>query len=606
MAKEIFNTQGMAESIRYTEYKNIYSAISEIVDNSIEANAKEIVIVLKVYQYEGKEKIDDIAVLDNGIGMNEQILQDCLVFGSSTKQERTSMGRFGVGLGQASLFAAPRVEVYSWQNRGNPQYVFLDTDLMKKGKQTEIPTPIEKFLPNEFSTYKNLNILVSDKKSEISFSENGTMIVWRGVDKIPGKVSTFKTKLSDELGRKFRYYLKEGVRIFITDTAYSFIESVQLIDPMFLMSESKILGNTSDTTRVATNLIGEPIFEPFDSIETPNGEFKTRVVLNNKHQKPIFGDIYIRASIVKEKFYYGGSFKKNIHHLPGKTDVGNMLKKYENISILRAAREIQFDKAGLYDSVNSPTNRWWSIEIEFTPSLDEFFKLSNNKQKVEFVTSYYQAFIDEKNGSKKKIKNISIDDIDSIEEKYWIEIVGKIKNLISLMVKRNKSIQSKYSNSNDQTTGVQEQSKTIDIEIPSKTYQQLQQDKIGNKKSVLENIVEKEIREYETKKYSDSFLVELVPDVSITDLFFLVRENNGKITSRVNYNHDFFKLKELVVNGALDETILKVFIHAFNELKLTMNTFEKRKIFDDFTSRFNEELNSIHDKLLRGEKNDES
>ena len=42
MRKEIFNVRKMAQTLRYTEYKSITSAISEIVDNSIEAGARKI------------------------------------------------------------------------------------------------------------------------------------------------------------------------------------------------------------------------------------------------------------------------------------------------------------------------------------------------------------------------------------------------------------------------------------------------------------------------------------------------------------------------------------------------------------------------------------
>ena len=111
MARDIFNVIGMADAIRNTEYESIYSAISEIVDNSIEAQAKNIAIILYVTQRSGSDKVARIAILDDGKGMNDKTLQDCLVFGSSTKSERKSIGRFGVGLGQASLFASDRKSV---------------------------------------------------------------------------------------------------------------------------------------------------------------------------------------------------------------------------------------------------------------------------------------------------------------------------------------------------------------------------------------------------------------------------------------------------------------------------------------------------------------
>ena len=87
MAREIFNTIGMADSIRYTEYKDINSAVSELIDNSIEAQAKNIFVIIKtsINNY-GQDYIHSLAVLDDGTGMDDETLQDCLVFGSSTKK----------------------------------------------------------------------------------------------------------------------------------------------------------------------------------------------------------------------------------------------------------------------------------------------------------------------------------------------------------------------------------------------------------------------------------------------------------------------------------------------------------------------------------------
>lgn len=605
MAKEIFNTKGMAESIRYTEYKDIYSAISEIVDNSIEANAKDVIVILRVYQQEGKETIDKIAVLDNGYGMDDSTLQECLVFGSSTKKDRVLMGRFGVGLGQASLYAAPRVEVYSWQHGLSSKYVYLDTEQMKNGQQTEIPTPTEKELPDVFSTYKSLNHFVKDKRSVIDFSENGTMIVWEKVDKIPGRVSTFKSKLSEELGRKFRYYLQKGVKILITDTAYSFIEDIKPIDPMFLMSRSKILGNPLLTTNLATDLAkGEAIFEPFDSSESPDGEYVFGIVIDKKDQKTVFGDVRIRASVVKEKYYYGGSFNTKIKKSPGDTEIGQTLKKYENISMVRAGREIQFDKFGLYDSVNKPTNRWWSIEIEFDPSLDEFFKLSNNKQKVEIITSHYQSFIDSKN--KKALKNLSYDDVESMEEKYWIELVQKVKTLISLMTSRNKKIQNKYTINPEITNGDDNGIKN------EKVYQPIQDQLEPNASQLIEKLIDEKTksltsnpsnhRQYDENYQLDcSMLIELVSDITTDNLFDFEKDSQG-LFSKVNFDHAYFDLKQHIDHQDMDEVILNFFVHVLSKIKEKMKTYESRKMFDDFVRQINEEVNDTLKKMLKKEE----
>ena len=118
MARSIVDIKNMGDALRNTGYKNIESAVSEIIDNSVEAEAKNIFIILDetINPISGRKLVSEIAFLDNGVGMDTNILEGCLGIGSTTRQARKGMGRFGVGLPQASLYACPEVEVYSWQN----------------------------------------------------------------------------------------------------------------------------------------------------------------------------------------------------------------------------------------------------------------------------------------------------------------------------------------------------------------------------------------------------------------------------------------------------------------------------------------------------------
>ena len=118
MANSIVDIKNMGDALRNTGYKNIESAAAEIVDNSVEANAKDVFMIISesINPFSGRKVVTEIGFLDPGEGMNVDILGRCLGIGATTRQERKGMGRFGVGLPQASLHACPEVEVYSWQN----------------------------------------------------------------------------------------------------------------------------------------------------------------------------------------------------------------------------------------------------------------------------------------------------------------------------------------------------------------------------------------------------------------------------------------------------------------------------------------------------------
>src|SRR3954453_1335509 len=70
------------QSTRDSGYKGTVSAVAEIVDNALEACARRIDIHVR------KAKTEDdfeVAVLDDGIGMNAATLTEALRFGGTTR-----------------------------------------------------------------------------------------------------------------------------------------------------------------------------------------------------------------------------------------------------------------------------------------------------------------------------------------------------------------------------------------------------------------------------------------------------------------------------------------------------------------------------------------
>ena len=62
----------------------------------------------------------------------------------------------------------------------------------------------------------------------------------------------------------------------------------------------------------------------------------------------------------------------------GATPYGKHAKGNVGVSIMRAERELELDQSLLiqYD----PRERWWGVEIDFSPALDDLFGVTNNKQ----------------------------------------------------------------------------------------------------------------------------------------------------------------------------------------------------------------------------------
>ena len=116
MGMDIINISDYGEALRNSGYKDIESAMAEIVDNSIQAEAKNTLVIIKdrVPSWGKRSQVYEVAFLDDGTGMSQEWVQGCLRFGNGTRKTAKGMGKFGVGLPQSSLYACPRVEVYSW------------------------------------------------------------------------------------------------------------------------------------------------------------------------------------------------------------------------------------------------------------------------------------------------------------------------------------------------------------------------------------------------------------------------------------------------------------------------------------------------------------
>ena len=136
------------ETFRDNGYKNTASAISELIDNSIDAKAKNIQIIVfeKTVTKSNRpmKQISEIAIVDDGTGMSEEDLKTSLQFGNGTKfNAKEGIGKFGIGLPNASVSQCKHVEVFTWRN-SKTLFTYLDIDEVKNNKQQDINDVVEK------------------------------------------------------------------------------------------------------------------------------------------------------------------------------------------------------------------------------------------------------------------------------------------------------------------------------------------------------------------------------------------------------------------------------------------------------------------------------
>ena len=352
---ELIPTHLAITAMRDSGYKNTAYALAELIDNAVQAEAStiEVFCIEKREQVRKRERsrLSEVAVLDNGSGMNLTTLWMALQFGNGTRlNDRTGIGRFGMGLPNASISQARRTEVWSWRNGpGNAMRSYIDLEEIENGRMKNVPEPEHIPLPERW------------KRLSMDLGLHGTLVVWSNLDfeRLTWKSSKSTLQHTEEIvGRVYRRFILDGrVRIRLcamedgAEDIPIFDRDTSANDPLYLVPV-EALPAPFDT---------EPMFtHVFD--DSHDIEYKGRVHTVRARYAVASEDTIINAGTANR----------------GDTKYGNHAKKNIGVSVLRAGREIMLDPGWCigYD----PRERWWGGEVEFPPHLDELFGVTNNKQ----------------------------------------------------------------------------------------------------------------------------------------------------------------------------------------------------------------------------------
>jgi hypothetical protein len=353
-------------ALKQAGYRSTATAVGELIDNSIEAEASKIDIIAinKKIQKNGRaaNNVYKLAVLDNGIGMDVDILENCLSLGWGTRLDtRDGLGRFGFGLKGSSLSQSEKVSVYSWKTPGKVYMTRLDINQVKEDQSQDLDEVVEAEIPNEISQHFGDSIL-----------DSGTLIVWEDLDLSLKRSDTLVRQLNKELCRIYRHFLDD-------DDSYGKRRKVCVHSLQLENGDLK----TEDL------LANDPLYmlTP-NNLPKHNGENFNNIETNLLHDK---FDIDVKyhngVSEVTSKVGFRFSMAKpEIQALGGNSAIGKHYHDNTGISFVRAGREIDFGRFGFIDA-SDPRHRWWGVEIRFEPVLDELFDITNNKQHVRGIHS---------------------------------------------------------------------------------------------------------------------------------------------------------------------------------------------------------------------------
>ena len=195
------NAAILIDALQNIGYDNI-SAITDIVDNSIDAGATKIQI-----QLEKGNSGFKIMIIDNGKGMTKQTLDQALKLGSDTLHGGISdLGKFGMGLSTAGLALANRTTVFTRNTDENIIYKSMtDVNMIKQ--------------ENAFVKI----LCIADELDRIRFEhlvnyESGTIVILEDCIGIKqSEFSTLKSKIIKNLSRIFRKFM-DRTEFWVNDT----------------------------------------------------------------------------------------------------------------------------------------------------------------------------------------------------------------------------------------------------------------------------------------------------------------------------------------------------------------------------------------------------
>ena len=366
----LFFGQTLIRSLRDVGYNSTTSALCEHVDNAIQWGATSI----RVYFHQSGKRgayQTNILVLDNGCGMAPNILRFAMSFGGSMVfDNRSNIGRYGMGMKTAALSMCPVVDIYSWQEHEAYYNMTLDVEELGKDRSNlvELPVPaLTDLLPRDISDILTKPLSFPDRHEQLLLSttvdnlqdrlgRSGTIVYLPGCDRLSfAKSRTLCEHAIKEMSRVYRRYLADGTKLYVNNRL------VEPFDPTYSMAAAR-------HTRIPEIKAKESrvVFSKIIQVKRTENHPQDP---KNVETAPVTVRLY--ALPIED----WGPLPLKIRK--------NDLRLYDDntISVLRNGREVFAGTIPTIMKRHSDAN-WFRIQIDFTGELDEAFGVAANKQGI--------------------------------------------------------------------------------------------------------------------------------------------------------------------------------------------------------------------------------
>lgn len=550
----LFHPQAALRAMRDSRYRHESNAIAELIDNSIDARAGHIELLLfeerqRVNQ-NNVRRVTQLAVFDDGHGMDPQTLVRALSFGGQLEDVRVHhIGKYGVGLPTASVSQCRRLDVWTWQGSiDEPWHCYLDLDEIESQEDPQLPEPNRESLPSAITSQVSVDSLDASQ---------GTVVVWKKIDRITARAETIFQRVERDLGRIHRHFLHDG-RLMIHMAAIVNGEirvkrDVRPNDPLFRMDETSTPAPEEDSRFVPTSgsaIEGQrtaPMFAEYERARS------FPVTVDGKTEL-----VEVRFSMVKPEAL---GLQKIA---PGRLEYGRAAMRNAGISIVREERELLLDKSfvGAGARREEPQNRWWGCEVRFDAPCDDLFGVDHNKQMAAAFTDLAQELAGATD------RNSGLKDELGVDPQLF-EIVDHIRSTVSgmrseidEMFKRRRAAQMRDEPTSPIKEAEQRASQIVAEEVRlggprTETDRQRATMTVAEKEAALSAFFEKKgVVDPETsarEAVAQDVFFRIEPENLPGYYMFNVVRNSGFLIVQLNINHALYRYLQLLEDQEGDQ-----------------------------------------------------
>ena len=537
--RSLFPGSFTIRAIRDSRYHNTAYAIAELIDNSIEASAERVELLCmeqtEVVQSRTRRRVSEIAVLDNGTGMDARTLLDALKFGGGTRHtSRRGIGKYGMGLPTSSMSQCKKVNVWTWQDGlDSAWHSSLDAEAIESGDH-DVPIP-----DRDTPVPERWKIAGSDA---IYGHRAGTLVVWSGLDKVQWKTGrTIIENTSREVGRIHRHFIDADITRIRTASFLANRPSepeheatVVANDPLYLMSSTSVPEEPWGST---------PMFEQWGDIRY------YPVIVDGREET-----VGVKYSIVKPEVLRTALVTQN----PGVTPRGRHARHNIGVSVVREDREIVLEDAFLREggSAENPQNRWWGCEVSFRRSCDELFGVDHNKQMVANFTQAAKTLARDDRPRQIVLDEMGVDDdtVYTIVADIRDQTRAMMEKIRQMFAQKRKSVGTGGGSKTPEGKAVKTQTDAdrgaIETGAEKKTRTDLDREEIATEERlaglteqfIVSGQPEDEARELARVLVQDDLSYQFSPAQLDGYQMFNVRSNQGVLHINLNTDHPIYDL----------------------------------------------------------------